>query len=106
MDGTAATTSYVTDIEPLVNAYCANCHVNGNSGGFTFTYLNLAGYSSQVPSMLLIDPGSPNDSYIWHKLNGTQGTVGGSGSQMPLGGSLTATELSLIETWILEGAQP
>ena len=90
----------------MVNAYCASCHVNGSSGGFTFTYANLAGYSSQAPSMLLIEPGSPSDSYIWHKLNNTQGTVGGSGSKMPMGATMTATELSLVETWIQEGALP
>ena len=65
--------------------------------------------------MALIEPGDLANSYLWHKLLGTQLSVGGAGNQMPAisggppgggGGSLGATELGLIEAWILGGAQP
>ena len=60
--------------------------------------------SIDVATMDLFEPGDPSTSYIWHKLNDTQGTVGGSGSQMPRGGPFLGTDdLALIETWILEG---
>ncbi|MBW2264043.1 MAG: hypothetical protein JRG91_18935, partial [Deltaproteobacteria bacterium] len=51
-----------------------------------------------------IEPGSTADSYLWHKVIGTQSSVGGSGSTMPVGGSLTPHELDLIERWIVAGA--
>ena len=54
----------------------------------------------------LITPYDSSASYLWHKINGTQATVGGTGSQMPRGGPyLSAADLALIEAWIDEGAQ-
>ena len=62
--------------------------------------------SSDVPSMNRVEPFDPQNSYLWHKLNGTMTSVGGTGSQMPKTGSLTTTELALIEQWIVDGAAP
>jgi hypothetical protein len=69
-------------------------------------YGELGEASSQAPALMRVEPGSPDDSYLWHKLSGTQATVGGSGSNMPKVGSLTADEKSWIEQWILDGALP
>jgi len=60
--------------------------------------------SSELPTMDLIEPGDSETSYLWHKLKGTHTSVGGSGSKMPLIGSLSQDELDAIEQWIINGA--
>ena len=67
--------------------------------------------SVQQPNgMLLIAPGNPDKSYLWHKINDTHLSKDGSGLGMPYGflsseyEPMPAEELQVIETWILEGA--
>ena len=58
--------------------------------------------------MSRIEGGDRATSYVWHKINGSQATVSGVGSQMPLGGGPTwlPTEArDTIGTWIDQGAQ-
>ena len=60
--------------------------------------------------MLLIEPGSPGGSYLWHKINNTHIDQGGSGAGMPMGffggyERLSESDITIIETWINEGAQ-
>ena len=62
--------------------------------------------SMQLPSMPLVDPGNLNNSYLWHKVNGTQLEVGGMGEIMPFTVPLFAEELLIIERWIVAGAPP
>jgi hypothetical protein len=61
--------------------------------------------SLQVPSMWLVGSGL-QDSYLWHKLQGTQDSVGGMGLTMPFTGALTEEELVAIQAWIEGGASP
>lgn len=57
--------------------------------------------STEVPSLLRVDPGDPDNSYLVQKLEGTA-AVGG---RMPLGGSpLPQETIAVIRQWILEGA--
>jgi hypothetical protein len=105
------TYSYATDIPPIWDKNCAGCHTGGGAlGGLVLdapSYKTVVGVASEdVPIMNLIEPGAPLDSYIWHKLNGTQVSVGGGGYNMPLGGKLSAGDLSIIEAWITAGAAP
>jgi hypothetical protein len=59
--------------------------------------------STEVPSLLRVNPGDPSSSYLMQKLEGTA-QVGG---RMPLGGApLPEATLAVIRQWILEGAQP
>ena len=62
--------------------------------------------SSQLSKMDRIEPGDTANSYLWLKLQGTHTAAGGSGAQMPKSGSISATDLATIETWITEGANP
>ena len=102
--------SHATDIQPIWDASCKGCHTGGGSSGM----LKLdSGYSatvnkpsSQVSKLDLIEPGDPNSSYLWLKLKGTHTAAGGTGVSMPKGGSMSATDLTTIETWITEGANP
>ena len=99
------------DVQDVWDAKCAGSggHTDGGtSGGLALddgaSHANLVGVASIGAAMDLVTAGSTEDSYLWHKLNGTQADVGGSGSDMPLGTSLTLAQLSTVETWILDGA--
>lgn len=62
--------------------------------------------AQQLPSMLRVKPGSLQESYLWHKLEGTQAQVGGSGLIMPSTIPLNATEKLIFQRWIEAGAPP
>lgn len=108
-DSCGLTYSFVTDIEPVLTATCGSCH-GGAGGSGSLSYIEDWDYlvyvaSDDVLAMFLVDPFDSSNSYLQHKIDGTQGTVGGAGNQMPRGGgSLTATEITMIEDWINEGA--
>jgi len=58
--------------------------------------------STEVPSILRVNPGNPSNSYIIQKLEG-HAAVGG---QMPLGETpLPSTTIAFIVQWITDGAQ-
>ncbi|MEC7985149.1 MAG: MopE-related protein, partial [Myxococcota bacterium] len=95
------------DVQSILSS-CMGCH--GNSGGLTITYDNIVnGSPSSTPAvdaqtgLGYIEPGDPDASYLWHKINGTQSSVGGSGGKM---GNLSSSQLSTVEDWIIGGAQP
>ncbi len=74
------------------------------------THPNLVLAPSTQSPLLRVFPGRSSQSYLWHKLAGTQETVGGSGDRMPvfhLAGDdfLDAGEMDLIRGWILDGAR-
>jgi len=86
---------YLTEIQPIFNSRCVNCHINGNSGG-----LNLSSWSSLMVGDSnngpVVTVGDSTNSLLWIKVN--------SGS-MPLNGSdLTDAQIYLIAQWIFEGA--
>jgi hypothetical protein len=106
--------SFATAIQPILNMNCnfSNCH----GGSFpqagldlraTAAYTELVNQSStQVASLLLVEPGNPTDSYFYRKV---VGCGGGNciGSRMPQGRPpLAQAQLDLIRDWILGGAQP
>ena len=68
------------------------------------TFAALVGVTSlEVPALKRVTAGDPNNSYVIHKLEGTQ-TVG---SRMPLGGPfLSQSDINLIRAWIQAGAAP
>lgn len=102
------------DVDQIFAMNCDGCHwPNGNSGGFTFDGPEdvVDEPSNDEPSLDRIEPGVPDDSYLWHKINGTQDSVEivnpDNGVAMPLGmAMLSQADLDLVEEWILDGAQP
>ncbi len=57
--------------------------------------------SMEVPALLRVEPGNPDDSYLIQKLEGTA-AVGG---RMPLGGTpLEQSAIDVIRQWISDGA--
>ena len=92
-------------VEAIFSASCGTCH------GGSFPPLDgdictdVVGVSSQQASdMLMIDPGSADDSYLYHKLTNSHTDMGGAGGQMPLGSSLSAEEIDIVAVWINDGA--
>lgn len=105
---------YVADIQPIWDTSCvAGCHAPGGTAtagpllAADKSYAMLVGQMSPtVVSLKLVEPGDPDASYLWHKLNGTQEDVGGGGLSMPFGATLDPEQLAKIEKWIEDGAQP
>ncbi len=100
------------EIEAILDAGCVTaCHEPGGedesldlSDG---AYYSLYGVASSQSLLKLVDAGSHEDSYLWHKVSGSQGSVGGSGGRMPKGApALTQEEIDAIADWIDGGAQP
>jgi|SRR5579862_2903865 len=59
--------------------------------------------STEVPSLLRVDPGNPDNSYIIQKLEGHAAV----GAQMPFGEPpLPASTIAFIAQWITDGAPP
>ena len=57
--------------------------------------------SMEVPSLLRVEPGDPDDSYLIQKLEGTAAV----GERMPLGSPpLEQAQIDVIRQWILDGA--
>lgn len=101
------------DVQPIFTRSCAfvGCHGDlpslnldlraGNSWG---SLVNVQ--SVQAPALDRVEPGDSAKSYIVHKLQGTQDSVGGTGNRMPNGGQpfLPDAEIDLIRSWIDQGA--
>ncbi len=101
------------DVQPIFTATCAlsGCHAGSNpeegqnlSAGQTFAnVVNVP--SRQLPILNRVTPGRPDSSYLVLKLTGMHLDAGGSGDQMPLGGTpLSMNQLGIIGRWILNGA--
>jgi hypothetical protein len=104
--------SYAADIQPIFDKKCTTCH-SGTAPSESLTLTSAKGFSAivnhksrQLPSMDLVEPGDTAKSYLWHKIAGTQTSVGGSGVKMPKGSTMTSTQKATIEQWILDGANP
>ena len=105
--------SFKDDVQPILNSQCVFCHVTGaENGGLNLgrreSHASLLSKSTEAPSMPRVTPGDPSQSYLVHKLKGTQLDAGGSGAQMPLYDPpkpFPAEHLEIIERWIKEGAQ-
>ncbi len=88
---------------------CSVCHVGGGAPeGLRLDAANsynlLVGVpSTEVPSLLRVKPGDPDNSYIIQKLEGHAAV----GAQMPFGGPyLSSATIAFIRQWITNGAPP
>lgn len=110
---TVTTPSLASHVQPILSSSCAlsGCHagaspqqgMNLSSG---LMHSNTVNIPSNESGLDRIEPGQPNQSYLVHKIQGTQGTVGGSGVQMPFGGPpLSQANIDIIRAWIADGAQ-
>ncbi|HWC75202.1 MAG TPA: Ig-like domain-containing protein [Gemmatimonadales bacterium] len=106
--------SYATDVQSVFDGNCTSCHTGASApGGMSLaagvSYTNIVDQvASEVASLKRVRPFRPDSSYLVHKIQGTQTTVGGSGARMPLGCSgascLSNDVINTIRNWILQGA--
>lgn len=87
---------------------CSTCHAGASAPrGLRLDAANsfnmLVGIaSSEAPNIQRVKPGDPNNSYLIHKIEGTQAV----GARMPLGGPpLPQPTILVIRQWISQGAQ-
>jgi mono/diheme cytochrome c family protein len=107
----AGEVDFKRDIVPIFKTSCVMCHLPGaEPGGLALHpkggYANLVGVKSTQSPLLRVTPGSPEDSYLYRKLVGTQVAAGGTGERMPFGESqLSNEQIDTIRRWIEDGAK-
>ena len=95
------------DIDDVQSAiFTPSCSLSGCHNGSVSPNLqtgvafdNVVGVSALQSVMPLIDPGNPDNSYLILKMEGS-----GSGARMPIGGTVSTTNLQLIRDWVSNGA--
>lgn len=107
--------SFINDIQPVFNRQCVQCHTADDHMGEliledSYSYQSLVNVPAmQLFSMRRVAPGNPKESYLMHKLEDTQFSVGGSGWIMPPKTHptirLTPKDIQVIRTWVSEGAR-
>jgi mono/diheme cytochrome c family protein len=102
------------DIQPIFDSYCVQCHMlKGAQAGLVLeegeAYGRLVGTPSSESKLFRVEAGSPSNSYLIRKLQGTHLQVGGSGMGMPLVEGLyrplDKQQIELIRRWIELGAK-
>jgi len=107
--------TFAAQVQPLLGTRCGGCHGGPSTAQYAglkdldnpaLAYSRIVNVpSTELPTMDRIEPGDHTLSYLWHKVNGSQASVGGAGSQMPLsGGPLSQGEIDGIAGWIDAGA--
>ncbi len=121
---TTTTSTTTTTLSPtwaaihsqVIGPVCAGCH--GGQGGLSglgdcdTAHANLVNVAStELLTMDRVEPGDATNSWLMHKLDGTQGGFTAQcvgmfcGGQMPLGGPfLSMSTRDAIRTWITNGA--
>lgn len=101
---TGPTIDFATQVQPIFSSNCATpgCHGQGAPRVMLvegMAYGNIVDQpSSAGPDY--IEPGSPDDSYLYSKITGAPGA----GQRMPVGGMLSEADIQTIADWILAGA--
>jgi len=85
---------YESDIQPIFDSNCTGCHgINGSAG------LNLLTYDTVINSGTVV-PGNASSSILYDRITREESAQG----DMPPTGSLSSSEIELIEMWINNGA--
>ena len=85
---------YNSQIQPIFNNYCGNCHLGNSSGG-----LNLSNYNNLMSSNTVV-AGNHQISSLYDRITRSDSQPG----DMPPSGSLSQEDIDLIAQWIDEGA--
>tara|TARA_B100000029_G_C17447053_1_gene913644 strand:+ start:45 stop:1064 length:1020 start_codon:yes stop_codon:yes gene_type:complete len=93
--GLVSAVDYQSEIQPIWNNHCGNCHLGNSSGG-----LNLSNYDNLMSADVIV-PGNHMSSELYDRITRDNADTG----DMPPGGAaLTDEQISLIAQWIDEGA--
>lgn len=108
------TVSFATHVQGVFNGFCTPCHYAGFGGGppqgliltSDSSYAMLVGRAAtELGGMPRIKANKPDSSYLVHKIQGTQNSVGGSGVRMPQGAApLPYQTIQMIRRWVSAGA--
>jgi hypothetical protein len=93
--------------DTIFTPICTACHAGANAprglrldAGNSFALL-VNTPSVEVPALLRVNPGNPDESYLVQKISGTAAV----GERMPLGGApLPQDRIDLVRSWIAAGA--
>ena len=102
--------SFDLEVLPILKRNCVICHMTGDTqGDFSLhpePYLSLVSAPSSQSQLVLVQPGSVESSYLYHKLVDTQLAVGGEGAGMPYQrDGLAPVDIDIIHRWIMQGAK-
>jgi len=94
--------SFANDIQPVFDQNCVSCHPSSGNLDLTSgnSYANLVNVNASNYSGKRVVPSDSEQSILYKKIDGSSAY----GSNMPLGGSLSQTEINLVKRWIDEGA--
>jgi hypothetical protein len=99
------TVSFATDIQPVFDASCVGCHGAGGNAGLDLrpgqSHGNLVGVAATESTLNRIEPGQPEQSWLYLKITAQQDV----GDPMPPSGGLPQATSDLVRTWIEEGAE-
>ncbi len=95
--------SFANDVQPIFDQNCISCHPSSGNLDLTtaHSYSQLVNVNASGYSAKRVVPGDAENSVLYKKIDGS-GTYG---SNMPLGGNLSAAQINTIKQWIIEGAQ-
>ena len=86
---------YESEIQPIFNTYCGNCHLGNSSAG-----VNVSNYQNTINSDIII-AGDAQSSSLYDRVSRANSEPG----DMPPGNAeLSVEQIALIELWINEGA--
>lgn len=107
--GEPLTADFTSIQDNVFTPICTRCHIGASAPqglqlDAAHSYALLVGVPSvEKSSILRVNPGNPDSSYLVLKLEGASGIAGG---QMPLGGPyLPQSTIDVIRQWITDGAQ-
>jgi hypothetical protein len=100
-----AQTPFERDLAPKLAA-CFGCHTGDDpKAGLDLSDVQaIIGVESTQLKMAIIEPGNHLQSYLWHKVAGTQSIAGGLGQRMPVDHEWPAEDVDLLARWIDLGA--
>jgi hypothetical protein len=96
--------SYTADVVPIFEVNCATgevCHQGTWNGPRAAELLVGVPASECCDGRLRVKPGDPANSYVIQKLRGVELCAG---QPMPLGGTLSESDITTLSDWICEGA--
>lgn len=116
--GTASSAKFEADVMPILLNNCAftACHGSKEShlgilltADKAQTYAELQKTSPTYNNAKFVVPGKPDESFLIAKIENKQGSFagcsGGCGKQMPQDETLAKADITVLRTWITNGAK-
>ncbi len=95
---------FATQVMPIFESSCLNCHGSFALGGLSlesFNDLIVGGDNVAAGTATMVVPCDPDSSFLYDKVVTDTPSAG---SRMPQGGKLADVEIEIIRLWIEQGA--